>query len=76
MTPSETRDKLTDLALSVLDSSGKLPSGPRSRTYGELRDALEVKRGANGSMNGGNAATAGMKHCSGSPRSSYRDSVG
>ena len=62
MTPSQARDKLTELALSVLEANGQLPEGPRSKVYGEFRDSLEVKKGKDGSVNGGNEATAGLKY--------------
>jgi hypothetical protein len=52
------------LALTVLEKEGKLPKGPKSQVFGELRDKLEVKRGSDGTSNGGNAATLGMKHLS------------
>ena len=43
MTPSSCRDKLTELALSVLEKHGKLDKGPRSKAFGEFRDRLEVR---------------------------------
>jgi len=58
MTISQARDKLVDLALSVLEKNGGLPSGPKSKVFGELRDKLENK----GSPNGGNEGTAALKH--------------
>jgi hypothetical protein len=64
MTISQARDSLTDLALGVLDKSGKLGSGPRSQAYGEFRDRLEVKVGQDGAINGGNEALNLMKHAS------------
>ncbi|WVQ83805.1 hypothetical protein IAT38_005949 [Cryptococcus sp. DSM 104549] len=57
MTPSQARDKLVHLAVDVLESKGAV-EGPKSKVFGELRDALDNK----GSPNGGNEATDGVKH--------------
>ncbi|KAK8846673.1 hypothetical protein IAR55_005760 [Kwoniella newhampshirensis] len=57
LTPSQARDKLVHLAVSILEAKGKA-SGPQSKLFGELRDKLENK----GSPNGGNEATDGLKH--------------
>ena len=64
MTPSTCRDKYTELALSVLEKHGKLAQGPKSKSFGEFRDRLEPKKGANGHMNGGNEAMNDMKYLS------------
>ena len=64
MTPSSCRDKLTDLALSVLEKHGKLGKGPRSKPFGDFRDRLEVRVSPDGGTNGGNAATNDMKYLS------------
>ncbi|WWD21981.1 hypothetical protein CI109_106469 [Kwoniella shandongensis] len=56
-TPSQARDNLVHLAVSVLESKGKA-KGPQSKVFGELRDRLENKS----SPNGGNEAMDGLKH--------------
>lgn len=61
MTPSACRDKLTEVALSVLEKHGKLGSGPRSKAFGEFRDRLEVKQKGD-YINGGNESLDDMKY--------------
>ena len=67
MTPSACRDKLTEVALSVLEKHGKLGSGPRSKAFGEFRDRLEVKQKGD-YINGGNESLDDMKYLSESVR--------
>jgi hypothetical protein len=60
LTPNQVRDSLVKYALEVIEAGGKGAKGPQSKVYGSLREALDVKE----SPNGGNEATAGMKHTS------------
>jgi len=62
LTPSHVRDRLVEIAMVVLEDSDRLGSGPKSKAFGELRDMVEVKKGADGSMNGGNDATWAFKY--------------
>ena len=57
------RDKLVTIATDYLEAKGKI-DGPKSKVFGELRDALENKKGADGSTNGGNAAEWALKYTS------------
>jgi hypothetical protein len=43
MTPSACRDRLTDLALSVLEKHGKLDQAPKGKAFGEFRGRLDPK---------------------------------
>jgi len=64
LTPSQIRDSLVNLATDLLEAKGKV-SGPKSKVFGELRDALEAKeRTENGEkkIHGGNAAEVAMKY--------------
>ena len=58
MTPSQCRDRLTDLAMGLLEKEGILGSGPKSQVYGQLREAMQNK----GTPNGGNDATDALKY--------------
>nr|XP_018265835.1 uncharacterized protein I303_02209 [Kwoniella dejecticola CBS 10117]OBR87993.1 hypothetical protein I303_02209 [Kwoniella dejecticola CBS 10117] len=57
LTPSQTRDKLVNLATDLLEKNNKF-TGPKSKVFGELRDKLENK----GSPNGGTEATDDLKY--------------
>lgn len=57
-TLSSLRDKLVEIAVQVLDKNEAGGKGPKSKIFGELRDALEVKA----SDNGGNEGTEGLKY--------------
>ncbi|WWC67590.1 uncharacterized protein I206_101500 [Kwoniella pini CBS 10737] len=57
LTPSQTRDKLVELATDLLEQNKKI-NGPKSKVFGEIRDKLEVKS----SPNGGNEATDDFKY--------------
>ncbi|KAI9635560.1 uncharacterized protein MKK02DRAFT_32950 [Dioszegia hungarica] len=61
LTADQIRDGLTDLALSVLEKSGKLGQGPKSQAYGEFRKRIGVVE-QDGGMNKGTEAFEGMKH--------------
>lgn len=70
LNPGQIRDKLVNLATDLLESKG-LVNGPKSKVFGELRDALEVKEkheGGEVKTNGGNAGEAGLKHTGGSDK--------
>jgi hypothetical protein len=67
-TISEARNKLTELALDVLESTGALDAGPRSQAFGELRAAMEVRVGKDGGINGGNEGSDWVKYMSEWPR--------
>lgn len=59
LTLSSLRDKLVEIAVEqVLDKDEAGGKGPKSKIFGELRDALEVKAGDNG----GNEGTEGLKY--------------
>lgn len=58
LTLSSLRDKLVEIAVQVLDKNEAGGKGPKSKIFGELRDALEVKA----SDNGGNEGTEGLKY--------------
>lgn len=59
LTLSSLRDKLVEIAVEqVLDKDEAGGKGPKSKIFGELRDALEVKA----SDNGGNEGTEGLKY--------------
>lgn len=60
----QARDRLTEIALSVLEEKGALPAGPKSKVFGELRDAMEVRQTADGGINGGNASLDDIKFLS------------
>ncbi|RSH90166.1 hypothetical protein EHS25_001500 [Saitozyma podzolica] len=62
LTISEARNKLTELALDVLESNGALDAGPRSQAFGELRAAMEVRVGKDGGINGGNEGSDWVKY--------------
>ncbi|KAK4685881.1 hypothetical protein P7C73_g4254, partial [Tremellales sp. Uapishka_1] len=57
LTIDEVRDQLVHLAIKTLEEEHAI-SGPTSKVYGDLRAKLEVTT----SPNGGNEATAGLKH--------------
>jgi hypothetical protein len=64
LNPGQIRDKLVNLGTDLLEAKGKV-NGPKSKVFGDLRDALEVKEkheGGEVKINGGNAAEAGLKH--------------
>lgn len=58
LTGNQVRDKLTDIALKVLEENKRLGSGPKSKAFGEFRSRLSPD--PNG--NGGNEGTEGFKH--------------
>lgn len=64
VTPVQLRDKLADIAVSVLEKEGKAGKGPASQVYGEFRSRLAVKPKPDGSMNGGNETLNDMKQLS------------
>lgn len=57
---NQVRDKLTEIALKVLEDNKQLGSGPKSQAFGEFRSRLAPEP----TGNGGNEGTAGFKHCS------------
>ena len=58
MTGNQVRDKLTDIALKVLEDNKRLGSGPKSKAFGEFRSRLSPDPKGNG----GNEGTEGFKH--------------
>lgn len=58
MTGNQVRDKLTDIALKVLEDNKRLSSGPKSKAFGEFRSRLSPDPKGNG----GNEGTEGFKH--------------
>lgn len=58
---NQIRDRLVTIAADLLESHGQI-NGPKSKVFGELRDALQNKEGKDGSINGGNTAEAALKH--------------
>jgi hypothetical protein len=58
LTGNQVRDKLTDIALKVLEDNKRLGSGPRSKAFGEFRSRLSPDPKGNG----GNEGTEGFKH--------------
>lgn len=69
---NQVRDKLTDIALKVLEENNKLGSGPKSQAFGEFRSRLTPN--ANG--NGGGEGFADFKHCSMFPFLSVTNPLG
>jgi len=68
LTGNQVRDKLTDIALKVLEDNKRLSSGPKSKAFGEFRSRLSPDPKGNG----GNEGTEGFKHNSGLPQSGVR----
>ena len=58
MTGNQVRDKLTDIALKVLEDNKRLGSGPKSKAFGEFRSRLSPDPKGNGGTEG----TEGFKH--------------
>jgi hypothetical protein len=58
LTGNQVRDKLTDIALKVLEDNKRLGSGPKSQAFGEFRSRLSPDPKGNG----GNEGTEGFKH--------------
>jgi hypothetical protein len=58
LTGNQVRDKLTDIALKVLEDNKRLGSGPKSKAFGEFRSRLSPDPKGNG----GNEGTEGFKH--------------
>jgi hypothetical protein len=58
LTGNQVRDKLTDIALQVLEDNKRLASGPKSKAFGEFRSRLAPDPKGNG----GNEGTEGFKH--------------
>jgi hypothetical protein len=58
LTGNQARDKLTDIALKVLEDNKRLSSGPKSKAFGEFRSRLSPDPKGNG----GNEGTEGFKH--------------
>lgn len=60
LTANQVRDKLTEIAMKVLEENKKLGSGPKSQAYGEFRSRLTPDPKGNG----GSEGFADFKHCS------------
>lgn len=57
---NQVRDKLTEIAIKVLEDNNKLGSGPKSQAFGEFRSRLTPDPKGNG----GSEGFAEFKHCS------------
>lgn len=57
---NQVRDKLTEIAIKVLEDNNKLGSGPKSQAFGEFRSRLTPDPKGNG----GSEGFADFKHCS------------
>ena len=75
MTPNQARDRLTDLALEVLEAANQV-QGPKSKIYGELRAQLDVQGASKEGDNKGSTAFELMKHSSGSASRRCREADG
>lgn len=60
---NQVRDKLTEIAMKVLEENNKLGSGPKSQAFGEFRSRLTPDPKGNG----GSEMFNEFKHCSMSP---------